>query len=345
MPPTLDPATDEDRERTPDAGEILGDRRGSEWLSPRVRWLIGAVLLGTVALLIDWNAMADAFRHCRIDLVVAAFASLGLSVPISVFKWSSVLRVHDERVPTRELARAAFVATFVNQVLPTGIGGDVHRITDSARYCKSLAVAALSVMEERALGIFASVVVGFGAAILEFTISGLEFARAMAITFGTFTVAGLVGSLVALRSRTRWRWKREGRLRRVLDQMRAHVGDYERNVAPLVVAFGGSVLFHLNRAFHFWLLCRALGSDVGYAEVAIATAVVNFAILIPISLGGLGTAEASFVGVTRPFGVAPAVAFAASILVRALLVPSILIGAWLFARGRLPAHGAADAES
>jgi len=74
---------------------------------------------------------------------------------VGAYRWQRLLIVQGVSVPLPRLISSYFVGLFFNNFLPTGMGGDVVRIYDVAKYSRQPSASAASVIAERALGSFA----------------------------------------------------------------------------------------------------------------------------------------------------------------------------------------------
>src|SRR6187401_3747805 len=71
----------------------------------------------------------------------------------SAVRWDVLLRAQHVRLPFAFLTQSFLVATFFNNFLPSNIGGDVVRITDTAKAAGSKTLATTVVLIDRGLGL------------------------------------------------------------------------------------------------------------------------------------------------------------------------------------------------
>lgn len=95
--------------------------------------------------------------------------------------------------------------------------------------------------------------------------------------------------------------------------------------------FHATVLFlavsrHGIGIFGILLLATAMGLDLSFTTIGWFRAVLTLLLMLPISLGGFGVRELSFVGLLQPLGVAPAAAIGFSVLLLARNALVALIG-------------------
>jgi hypothetical protein len=88
------------------------------------------------------------------------------------------------------------------------------------------------------------------------------------------------------------------------------------------------------RVLQAWLLGLGLGVTAPLAAYFVCIPLILLVMLLPISMNGIGTSQAAFVWCFGSLGVAPADAFALSILFVALGIVGNLPGGILYGLGR-----------
>src|ERR1700730_11267008 len=136
--------------------EVGPARRRAGW----IRGLRLVVSAGLLALLLTKIDFADLVPNNRslpgtIAFLVSGIALMGFSLVLAAWRWQRVLDVFDVHVPLRRLVAHYFAGQFVGNVLPSTVGGDVLRVTRSARDIGASDVAFASVVLERLTGFVA----------------------------------------------------------------------------------------------------------------------------------------------------------------------------------------------
>jgi uncharacterized membrane protein YbhN (UPF0104 family) len=261
-----------------------------------------AISAGLLALLFSRGGVevsdvaATVARAGPVPLLVA-FALYGvLGSIIRAIRWRGLVRGLGQQIGFRRALEIFLIGTAFNQVLPTGIGGDVVRTLLLAREGMGRARAASTVLVERAAGMIALLIVGLAA----LAVVGRDAPPAVAAILFTAGAAAVVGTIVLLQARRLRRWASRVPL---VGLVAAHPG---------VARFGDSFAEYGPRA-----LLEALGWSVVFAGLLVATNValgrafgieqatvghwtlfvplIALSLLIP-SIGGLGVREWSYVG-------------------------------------------------
>lgn len=292
--------------------------------------IVTAALCAWIVLHVDVRAFGRTLLACDVWLLALVLGIRVLGLVLSAAKWRELLRIHDLAFRLSDLTRWYLVAMFLNNFLPTSIGGDGYRIYRTFGNRRGNAYAVLAVGLERVTGLAMMIAIGASAALALYLIRGDTVARSVLILVGIGGSAGI--ALLALGRFSRPdRWLPAKLAARVRDLPRAVVEDFRKSPGRLAVVLLISAVFHVNKALVYWLLLRAVGADAGLLEVAVAALAAELAGLAPVALGGLGVIEGAFVLITGHYGVPPEQGLAAAVLWRALLLPLTLGGAICYA--------------
>src|SRR5439155_14143592 len=98
-------------------------------------------------------------RHASIPWLAAALLLFFVNVLAATWRWHLLLSAQNVDVPAASLLASFMVASFFNNFLPSNIGGDVIRISDTAKPARSKTLAATVVLMDRGLGLMALVLV------------------------------------------------------------------------------------------------------------------------------------------------------------------------------------------
>src|SRR5689334_5595899 len=115
-----------------------------------------AVSIGLLYLLfsrVDVSRLWTVARTASPLLLASALALYFAVILVSTWRWSILLRAQHVELPFSFLTQSFLVATFFNNFLPSNIGGDVIRITDTARIVGSRTLATTVVLIDRGLGL------------------------------------------------------------------------------------------------------------------------------------------------------------------------------------------------
>ena len=290
-----------------------------------------AVILAALLWLSDPRKIWDTLSGADGSWVLGAIVVNTLTVPLMAFRWKLLLSakgIHD--VSTAWLTRTYFVALFAGQFLPAAIGGDAVRAVELGRRTHDAPEAVASVLIDRLVGVVSLV----GLAVVAYAAGGHSAGGVeVLIAEAVFGIAAAVVLALLFSSRLRGfaaRWlepRVDGRRLAAGERFYDALHAYREHRATLGAVFALAVVVQVTRIFVIVMLVKALGLDDVTTSSIFATAPVLFAALIlPVSLNGIGVREAVFVYFLRD-STTPAQAIALGVAFFAVGAATALIGA------------------
>ena len=309
----------------PSHGAVPG--RDAEGAARPAWHLVVLRVLGTVALMalalrgVDWGDL-----RAVLGGVAWGWWSLALTLALSVqvvaaLRWAVLARPVGFGLPVTVFVRRFFEGLFFNLFLPTSIGGDVvkaYRLADST---PGRVLAACTVLADRLAGLTAMGVIAVTALVAHR--QGLAALPALALG-GALTAAVLATARFMV-----------GNLERVLalvpsnratEIVAARLLPYQRRPGLVVSAIAWGLVVQVGGVLSVACIGRALGIEVGLATWFIAVPMVNLAMLLPISIGGVGVREGMMALLLAPSGVSRETAVAVGMLSLLTAVVCGLVG-------------------
>ena len=264
---------------------------------------------------------------------IALLASLLLVQALAgALRWWVVVGLFDSSVSYLTTLRLLYIGLFFNQTLPSSLGGDAVRVWMLHREGLSSADALFSVALDRLAALIGLVmIVAAGLPMLFAVVPDSNARWALAVPMGLVTL-GTAGLLAIRGGLAEWleRWALTrplavlAKIRRRLFLKRATGG----------AATGLSLASHGITIGCVFVLGRAIGVRVSFADCLVLVPPVILLMAVPISLAGWGVRETAmvvafgFVGVSQPDAVA--VSIAVGLAVMAFGLPGGLV--WLVSR-------------
>lgn len=333
--PSADPATSPPARRP---------ARLPAWAGPAIRILVTLGLMAFVLRGIDRSAFLAIIRTVDWRWWATAMAiALAVQV-IAGLRWSSLARPVGFRFPARLFVWRFFEGMFFSLCLPSSIGGDVikaYRLADSN---PRRLLAGCTVLADRLTGLVGLGVLA-GAALI-----AVEWSLG---PWGTLAAGGLL--LSAALGVT---WLGVGAIDRLLEaipsvhparQFISQLLPYQMRPAILAGAVAWSLVIQLGNAVAVSVIARGLGVVLPLSVWCVVVPVVMLAMVVPISINGVGVREGGLAMLLAPEGVPGEQAVAIALLWFLSSIVSGLIGGLLFMLDRhpsaagLPADAPADA--
>jgi glycosyltransferase 2 family protein len=275
-------------------------------------WLkvcVAGALLVALAAGVDWQSLPDRLEQLRWWPFGLAIIITALQMPVNASKWFWSLRLHDVELRWRFLLRASCTAYFLNNFLPSAIGGDVYRVYRTVPPDGEKTRPISAVLVERAVGL--GVMLANGAIGALFLSADSPLAR----SYLTVVAIGAVGALIALPFARRF-----GRIKK-LAPLVANVRRIAKPRSEWIWLLATSFLFQLAAAAVLYLAFFAVASEISIAAALLITAAAGIASVLPISISGIGVVEGAIAGTAVAVGVPYDLAVLAAITIRLVVIP------------------------
>ncbi|MBI3761091.1 MAG: flippase-like domain-containing protein [Chloroflexi bacterium] len=269
--------------------ESTSPERRSAW--PNVlRIVLSGGLLVWVLSRVGLDKLTDVVRGANPLLVAFACLLSFAGIFIRAWRWQVLLRAIGARPPFRRLVYLYFVGQFFSTFLPTGFAGDVVRVLEAGEGVSSTQAAG-TVLVDRLTGFIGLFLLALIA--LPFSRSLLSGEWAWGIA--ALSLAVVAGSILLF----------EGRLLRMMTRwlpggLSLASGSWLSRAYDVIVACGArailgalgvSTVFNVVQIAANVLLARALGVNVSALYFAMFVPLATVALLVPISIAGLGVRE------------------------------------------------------
>ncbi|HEX4187115.1 MAG TPA: lysylphosphatidylglycerol synthase transmembrane domain-containing protein [Solirubrobacteraceae bacterium] len=298
-----------------------------------VRIVVTLALVGLVASQIEWSLVARRVSHGQPLYFLAAVAFVLAALTVGAWRWWRLLDKAGVHLGAYSLARVYAVSTFSNTFLPTSVGGDVTRALLVSRQGPVLTRVATTIVIDRLGGLmgllgtawlaiaFQSASVPHGAKIFLGWVTAVVFLALVVMCAAIFRGSRLARAAIPRRLVTPAR------------QSRALLRTYASDPATLLIVLAQSLLYQALISLQLVMLARAIDVHLSFSTAAVVLALVTVVTLIPISIGGFGIREGSYVVLLGGASIAATDAALISLMSVAALFFASLPGALLLMRG------------
>lgn len=306
-------------------------RRGvPTWL----RWALTLLLLLTTAMFLDVSDVWQELARFSLPMLLAAMVISVLQVLVSAWRWRYTAARLAILLPFVVAVREYYLATFLNQVLPGGVLGDVNRAWRHSLDSGARLGAVHAVMIERLSGqvVMISVALGLG------TWLAMHQGQAAGVVADLGGVAVTVVAVVMIALGVVGRFWAPGR--GYVHALRRDIRLALLSWPAILVQVSSSAVVVATYLGVFALLALGAGYWNGPVEVLVLMALCSLLLLamaVPVSVAGWGVREGAaallwpLAGLPPEQGVALSVGYGLAVLVSSL--PGVLF----IVRGRQPA--------
>jgi hypothetical protein len=312
---------------TPTAADPSRRRLGA--LLARVA--VSAAILAWLGTHVDWSHVARSFRGVRWGFWAAGVGLYIVCQLLCCVRWLWLSRPMGFHQSLARFTGIYFVGMFFNLFLPTSVGGDAVRAVYLANGSGRRVAAVLSVLLDRASGLFVLIGLACAAAAvspvplpprLRLMVWGIGAGAAVALAALPLT-ANALGRVTG------------GRPRQVAGAALEALALFRRRPALLVGTTLLSVAVQVFNAAVLALIGLGLRLDVPLVYYGLAAPLVTLFTLVPVSLNGMGLREGGMVLVLGPAGATPADAVGLAFLWFLAQTSASVLGAGVYLFGRL----------
>jgi glycosyltransferase 2 family protein len=307
-------------------------------------WFRAAVSLGLLALVVSQIDLTEArvrLSGGRWGLFVAAIAVLVASFVVGALRWHIYLTAAQVARDVSTSVRAYLIGVFTNNFLPSQVGGDVARAWVATAPGTRLR-GATTVVFDRVTALACLIAVGW----IAYATNADAVPWELVIALAASTAAVAVGSAAAVLA------LRTGRVRRLVPARLRGAGREVRE-ASLACAQGRVLTQTLTIGLGFqglvvlaaWLIARSLELELAFSTLAVMLAPVLIVSVLPISIGGFGVREGSYVILLSYAGISSTDAALLSLLSAAAFAVASLPGGLALVRRPPPVDVGGDATT
>jgi len=308
-------------------------------VKPRViffaKLLVSAGLLAYFFSRIDTGLFFKIIAHARLQYIGLALIIYLATQMLSAARWMALARPLGFKMSLSEMTAYYFIGMFFNLFAPSTIGGDISKIYYLAGgekgegWAAASLRAAISVVADRAIGMFVLVCLGAAALVLfpYYAVPGPVRSATYVLALGL--VAG--GLMLPLVPRL---LPHDGHP--LVVKLRVGLRSYGAGSRAIPLAIGYSAVVHLVQAWMHIFMGRALGVEIPYSFCVIIYPLVGTFAALPLSFNGIGLREYGYLFLLPAIGISSETAVAFGLLLFVIVALDSLLGGVVFLLHRSP---------
>jgi uncharacterized membrane protein YbhN (UPF0104 family) len=280
-------------------------------VSPYARILPPLLVAGLFVILLwrtDMVALRDAFAQISAGPVLLCLGLVQLQIILSAVRWRFTAQRLGQTIGLTDATREYYVASFLNQSLPGGMGGDAVRAWRMRVEGKGgWKLPAKGILYERLSGqaaFFVILAVGlpiWPAVIADHSQLPSGWVAVAFCVLGLFLAFGL-----------QWLFRRTAHP--ILQQIYEDASEVFMRRQAWLIQSGLSVVVVTAYVAVFMIASQAIGASLPFEAALTIIPLCLLSMLIPVGLGGWGTREAAAMALWPLFDFSPADGLAASLL-------------------------------
>lgn len=295
-----------------------------------LKYGVSLLLLFFTLRLIDWRGSLELAGRANPGLLAVAVGLLLAERILSVSKWLLLLRAKGSPITFWRLLVINYIGGFWGLVLPSSVSADIVRGYYLSKSTANVSLAVTSMVIDRLLGALTLVLLGCASAWLVGDTFGIAHARLIAAG----VTAGCIIGIALLFHNNFIHWVDRRIIKRVADKKIIHPVrrwivaclQYRQYPQALVASFLLTGFVQILRILVFYVVALSFGVQASVTYYFIFVPLIMLLIMLPISIGGIGLREGSFVAFFAMVGVPTSQAFIVSFVVSVLTTLMTAVG-------------------
>ena len=289
-----------------------------------IKGLLTAVLLWAAFRTVELDVVAKLLRGINIWWTLAAVGMTGMIIVADAILLAVVMRIFDRRVSGRTALLYSLVGWFFSNVAPSTVGGDIFRGIQLSRVGTPVSAAVRVVLAIRLLSLATLVVVMFAG--FPLALGFVHDQRDIVLLGAVLIISAAALLAIYLLAEFRWSFPALDRWA-IVDKMKTVSRDFQsflRLSHEVASAWLSSGAQHVFRVGALACLAAGLGLAIPFETLFALTPAALLVAMVPISFGGWGVRELTFVYFLGTAGVSAEGALSLSVAYGLL---RILVGA------------------
>lgn len=290
-----------------------------------VKILVSISILSFLIYKMDWGEVLRTASKASMIIIAGAILLSVFERILVTYKWAILLWVRGMKISFLKLFSINMIGSFFGLVLPSSLSTDAVRGYMLYKRSYEKVLSASSVIIDRFLALIALLVLsGISFLMLEKNSYSMQFSQLFLVVFPMlFCCIYLIQS-----DKTFYRmimifdFKFVRNLRQKIYRLRNSIVEYKKFPKTLLICFMYSLAVQLVRVCSYLFIARGYNFDISIIYFLIYVPIIIIVVMIPISVGGLGVREGTFVTFFTSLGFSTSdavmVAFTSSLITNVL---------------------------
>jgi len=291
-----------------------------------------ASLLGWFFFQFDLPETLALLRRVHPGYVFVPFTLAVVVIGMGAMRWRLLLGVLQLRRPFKEICAVTFISNFFNSFLPSKLGGEAVRAYYGVKITGRPGEVVLSILIDRYIGLVGLMSLPLAVILVRRPTGGLQetVGFVYAAVSALLLVAVFMSLLIRSGSLTPSSKTPQTRVVALLQDVKSSLQLYGQHKGVLLQALGISVAIHILAIAIYYALGASFGEGKHLLDFMYFIPMVTLAAMMPVSLGGLGVREWTFVYLFTELGIPLQTALLISLLNLLVKTGAGLIGAVLY---------------
>ncbi|MFA6184291.1 MAG: lysylphosphatidylglycerol synthase transmembrane domain-containing protein [Parcubacteria group bacterium] len=305
----------------------------NKWIKLGLKILVSLFFVWWIIFKINWEDVFFYLKKISFWGIAIYIGIYFLGIFFSAYKWRFLATHKGINLPLKDYFKAYFTGTFINNFMPSFIGGDSYKVYNIGKLSQKYKQSASSVIMDRLTGLWGGMILAF-----IFSLCNLKDILENNILF----ILSIInfGILIFSLGFLEFYKKREikipiDNLDKFFNKLLREVAYYNNDARVIWKAIGLSFLFNLTGlALANYIIFWSLGISVGVLDYLSVIFLVSIISSIPISINNIGVKEWAYITFFGFFGIASGAVISVAIVSRLIqmLLSFLAIGFYFDSR-------------
>lgn len=260
--------------------------------------IVSISLLLVILTKVDWETVLKNFKSASIIFLFIAFLLNIFERFELTYKWNLLIRVRGLYVHFNRLFLINSIGSFLGLFLPSSLGTDVIRGYYLIKNNSEKSISVSSVFVDRILGMFSLLLLGVISVFFAGDLISIFNIRLYIISLFIIAVIAFYifqrNETVILLEKISKRIKLHKFTEKGI-KLHSSILSYKRHPKTLMLSFFITLLVQVTRVFTYYFFALAFNISLPLVYYFLFIPIIMLIIMIPISIGGLGVKEGTFV--------------------------------------------------
>lgn len=263
-----------------------------------IKIVVSVSLLTFILIKVEWNKVFENLSHANLILLFAAILLNIFERFELTYKWNLLIKVRGIVVEFRRLFWINSIGSFLGLFLPSSVGTDVVRGYYLVKNNSEKSVSISSVFVDRVLGMFSLIIVGTvavffaGDLIAAYNLKFYLLALLIAVTILFYLFQR--NESVKLLDRIFQKVKHKKFIEQGI-KLHSSILEYKKYPKTLIISFIITLLVQVTRVLTYYFVALCFGIQISIVYFFLFIPIIMIVIMLPISIGGLGLREGTFI--------------------------------------------------
>lgn len=289
----------------------------SKW-TDTLKIILGLLIILVIIYYVDLAKLKNALRYFSFQHIIVLLLLTIARNFIGALRFSVFTSNNKYSLPYLEIVRQYFIGSFYNTFFPGNIGGDAVRLLLLNRFSYTKTEAGIMILSERLYGLIALLIISF-ISMFFFRVDD----NLLKVLIPIILLAIMAGIIVL------YFISKYYQQNKFLQKTNLILTDAFRNRDNIFLLLGYSIIYQLIAIFISYYIALTINVDISFVACTAIIPIIWLATLLPITFGGNGIRELSFVYLFGKINIAAEDALIISLGTYFTLIMSGFIGLFL----------------